>query len=202
MFPSSHDLTVVTTVVAMAAVVFLATALLLGRWVVARSRELALAACVFGDGGDFFAPGRTATAELADLSRESAATSAKLAECRDRERALKSSRRELVAWLARRGRWLSYSVGMVVTEAVHHHVLQIPASAWTPAVESNGEVRDGAWVAELTGGVREGWPPDGMQLIVCKELPRPGAQLRITDANGMRLTCFAATDVVGVMSSR
>ncbi|WP_405989929.1 sensor histidine kinase [Streptomyces sp. NBC_00986] len=100
MFLSSHDLTVVTTVVAMAAVVSLATALLLGRWVVARSRELALAARDFGDDGDFFAPDRPTTAELADLSRELAATSAKLAESRNRERALESSRRELVAWIS------------------------------------------------------------------------------------------------------
>ncbi|MYS48678.1 two-component sensor histidine kinase, partial [Streptomyces sp. SID6013] len=49
MFLSPHDLSVVTTVVAMAAVVSLATALLLGRWVVARSRELAAAARSFGD---------------------------------------------------------------------------------------------------------------------------------------------------------
>ncbi|WP_262060675.1 sensor histidine kinase [Streptomyces sp. STR69] len=100
MFLSSHDLSVVTTVVAMAAVVSLATALLLGRWVVARSRELARAARDFGDGGDFSAPEGAATAELADLSRELAATSAKLAESRDRERALESSRRELVAWIS------------------------------------------------------------------------------------------------------
>ena len=100
MFLSSHDLSVVTTVVAMAAVVSLATALLLGRWVVARSRELALAARDFGDGGDFSAPVGPATAELADLSRELTATSAKLAESRDRERALESSRRELVAWIS------------------------------------------------------------------------------------------------------
>ena len=100
MFLSRHDLSVVTTVVAMAAVVSLLTALLLGRWVVARSRELALAARDFGDGGDYFAPARPATAELADVSRELAATSAKLAESRDRERALESSRRELVAWIS------------------------------------------------------------------------------------------------------
>ena len=30
-----------------------------------------------------------------------------------------------------------------------------------------------------------------MRLIVRKERPHPGAQLRITDADGMRLTCFA-----------
>ncbi|MEV6650238.1 HAMP domain-containing sensor histidine kinase [Streptomyces sp. NPDC051219] len=100
MFLSPHDLTVVTTVVAMAAVVSLATALLLGRWVVARSNALTLAARSFGDGGDFAAPEGEATAELAALSRELAATSARLAASRDRERALESSRRELVAWIS------------------------------------------------------------------------------------------------------
>ncbi|MDV6287192.1 HAMP domain-containing sensor histidine kinase [Streptomyces sp. UP1A-1] len=100
MFLSPHDLTVVTTVVAMAAVVSLATALLLGRWVVARSRELAEAARSFGDGGDYAAPTTPATAELDALSRELAATSARLAESRARERALESSRRELVAWIS------------------------------------------------------------------------------------------------------
>ncbi|MFE5407209.1 IS1380 family transposase, partial [Streptomyces sp. NPDC056580] len=97
---------------------------------------------------------------------------------------------EFVAWLAQRGRWLSYSVGMVITEAIHSHVLKIPATAWTPALEADGEVRDGAWVAELAGNVLDGWPK-GMRLIVRKERPHPGAQLRITDADGMRITCFA-----------
>ncbi|MFH8224875.1 IS1380 family transposase [Streptomyces sp. NPDC018057] len=97
---------------------------------------------------------------------------------------------DFVSWLAKRGRWLSYSVGMTVTEAIHEHVLQIPASAWTPAVETDGEARDGAWVAELTGKLLHGWPK-GMRLIVRKERPHPGAQLRITDADGMRITCFA-----------
>lgn len=73
----------------------------------------------------------------------------------------------LLSWLAQRGRWLSYSVGLVINE-----------------------VRDGAWVAELTGDVLDGWPK-GMRLIVRKERPYPGAQLRIRDADGMRITCFA-----------
>lgn len=100
MFLSRHDLGVVTLVVAMAAVVALAVALLLGRWVVARSRELSLAARDFGDGGSFAAPPGLATAELASLSRELAATSEKLAVSRERERALETSRRELVAWIS------------------------------------------------------------------------------------------------------
>ncbi|MYW65523.1 two-component sensor histidine kinase [Streptomyces sp. SID8379] len=100
MFLSPHDLSVVTTVVAMAAVVSLVTALVLGRWVVARSRELALAARSFGDGGGFTAPTGPATAELAAVSRELAATSDKLAASRERERMLEASRRELVAWIS------------------------------------------------------------------------------------------------------
>ncbi|MFG2952362.1 IS1380 family transposase [Streptomyces sp. NPDC048291] len=97
---------------------------------------------------------------------------------------------DFVSWLSQRGRWLSYSVGMVITDAIHQHVLKVPASAWTPAVEPGGEIRDGAWVAEIAGDVLDGWPK-GMRLIVRKERPHPGAQLRLTDANGMRLTCFA-----------
>lgn len=100
MFLSAHDLTVVTTVCAMAAVVSLATALLLGRWVVARSADLTRAARSFGEGGTFAAPGGGATAELDALSRELAATSARLAESRERERSLDASRRELVAWIS------------------------------------------------------------------------------------------------------
>ncbi|MFJ8098179.1 sensor histidine kinase [Streptomyces griseofuscus] len=100
MFLSPHDLSVVTTVVAMAAVVSLATALMMGRWVVARSRELTDAARSFGDGGAFAAPDGPATAELESLSRELAATSARLADSRERERALEASRRELVAWIS------------------------------------------------------------------------------------------------------
>jgi hypothetical protein len=97
---------------------------------------------------------------------------------------------EFVAWLARRGRWLSYSVGMTITDAIHEAVLKVPASAWTPAVEPDGDIRDGAWVAELAGDCLAGWP-NGLRLIVRKERPHPGAQLRFTDTDGMRLTCFA-----------
>ncbi|MFF1481897.1 IS1380 family transposase [Streptomyces sp. NPDC058301] len=103
---------------------------------------------------------------------------------------------EFVAWLAKRGRWLSYSVGMTITHAIHQAVLKVPASAWTPAVQPGGEIRNGAWTAELDGDVLKGWPR-GMRLIVRKERPHPGAQLRFTDADGLRLTCFATntTDV-------
>lgn len=40
---------------------------------------------------------------------------------------------------------------MTITDAIHQAVLKVPASAWTPAVEPGGELRDGAWAAELDG---------------------------------------------------
>ncbi|MCX5205411.1 HAMP domain-containing histidine kinase [Streptomyces sp. NBC_00237] len=101
MFLSAHDLSVVTLVVGMAAVVSLVTALLLGRRVVVSTRQLALAARRFGDGGTFTPPPSDAVpAELAALSGELAATAERLAASRERERALEASRRELVAWIS------------------------------------------------------------------------------------------------------
>lgn len=100
MLLSEHDLGVVTTVCAIAAAVSLGVALLLGRTVVAGSRALAAAARAFGDGDAFAPPAGAPTAELAELGRELAATSAKLEDSRERERALEASRRELVAWIS------------------------------------------------------------------------------------------------------
>ncbi|MER6252124.1 HAMP domain-containing sensor histidine kinase [Streptomyces sp. NPDC001584] len=100
MFLSSHDLVVVTMVVATAAAVSMATALLLGRQVVRGCRELVGAARVFGEEGTFAAPTVPAPAEFTALSRELALTSDRLAASRERERALEASRRELVAWIS------------------------------------------------------------------------------------------------------
>lgn len=86
---------------------------------------------------------------------------------------------------------------MTITDAIHHAVLKVPASAWTAATEPDGEVRDGAWVTELDGDCLKGWPK-GMRLIVRKERQHPGAQLRFTDADGLRLTCFA-TNTTGIL---
>jgi hypothetical protein len=49
----------------------------------------------------------------------------------------------------------------------------VPAAAWTPAYDADGQVRPGAWVAELTGMFDlDSWPP-GMRLIVRRERPIP-----------------------------
>jgi hypothetical protein len=49
----------------------------------------------------------------------------------------------------------------------------------------------GAWVAEITGMLDLTSWPAGIRLIVRKERPHPGAQLRFTGIDGHRFTCFA-----------
>nr|WP_274564476.1 hypothetical protein [Streptomyces spiramyceticus] len=39
---------------------------------------------------------------------------------------------------------------MTITDAIHHAVLKIPASAWAVAVEPGAEIRDGGWVPSST----------------------------------------------------
>ena len=56
---------------------------------------------------------------------------------------------------------------------------------WYPAIDTDGGIRDGAWVAEATNLVTLSAWPIGTRLILRKERPHPGAQLRFTDADGM-----------------
>ena len=69
-------------------------------------------------------------------------------------------------------------------------------------VMADGDIREGAWVAELTDLLTlDGWPK-GMRVICRKERPRPGAQLRITDVDGHRITAFATnTGATTVMAA-
>lgn len=103
-------------------------------------------------------------------------------------------------WLSRRGRWLSYSVGMTISDAIHQAVLKIPKKAWTPAYDAGGTERPGAWVAEITDMPELSTWPKGMRLVVRKERPHPGAQLRFTDLDGLRLTCFATNTKGGQLA--
>jgi Transposase DDE domain group 1 len=100
---------------------------------------------------------------------------------------------EFLSWLTQAGRRLHYSVGFPMADDVQAAILAVPTTAWTPAYDSDRMVRPGAWVAELTGMLSlAGWP-EGMRVIVRKERPHPGAQLRFTDLGGHRFTCFATS---------
>ena len=79
-------------------------------------------------------------------------------------------------------------------------ITKISARAWTPAYDGDGQVRDGAWVAELTGLLDlAGWPK-GMRVIVRRERPHPGAQLRFIDIDGHPFTAFATSTRTGQLA--
>jgi signal transduction histidine kinase len=107
MFISPDDFGTVIVVLVSAGIIALVMAALLGRSVAADSKALRSALRMLGARPDDVgkraaarpAP-RLATSEMAELSRELAATSMRLAESRERERALERSRRELVAWVS------------------------------------------------------------------------------------------------------
>ncbi len=98
---------------------------------------------------------------------------------------------EFLEWLTAALRRLHYSVGLTITGDVQEAIGKVPASAWTPAYDSDGQVRDGAWVADITGMLDLSSWPAGMRVIARKERPHPGAQLRFTDIDGHRFTCLA-----------
>ena len=94
---------------------------------------------------------------------------------------------------------LQYSVGIGGWPTVLKALQVLPRQAWKAALDADGLPREGAQVAELTRHVPAGtgkpWPP-GMRILARRERPHPGAQLRITDDDGWRITLFA-TNVAG-----
>jgi Transposase DDE domain group 1 len=80
---------------------------------------------------------------------------------------------EFLNWLTRPGRRLAYSARFTITEDIQDAILKIPACAWTPAYDPEGQVRPGAWVAEITGMLNLAAWPAGMRVIVRKERPHP-----------------------------
>jgi hypothetical protein len=71
--------------------------------------------------------------------------------------------------------------------------------AWYPAIDAGGGIRAGAWVAEATALVDLSARPAGTRLILRKERPHPGAQLRFTDTEGHRVTGFLTDTADGVI---
>ena len=96
---------------------------------------------------------------------------------------------ELLDWLT--SQRLSYSVGFALPADFAARLSAVAEKLWQPAYNSDGHPRPGAWVLEATGLLNLTTWPTGMRVIVRKERPHPGAQLRITDADGHRFTAFA-----------
>lgn len=85
-------------------------------------------------------------------------------------------------------RGLSFSVGFDLTERVREACLAVPDKAWRPALDSEGDTREGAWVAELDLDLAT-WP-QGSRAICRRERPHPGAQLTFSDEGGHRFQVF------------
>jgi hypothetical protein len=102
---------------------------------------------------------------------------------------------ELLNWLV--GQRLSYSVGFTLPDTIADTLATIPESDWQIAYDADGEPRPGAAVVEVTGLLDLSRWPTGMRVIVRRERPHPGAQLRLTDRDGHRLTAFATNTAPG-----
>jgi hypothetical protein len=105
---------------------------------------------------------------------------------------------QFVGWLDRRG--LSYSVGFTLPLDTPALYRLIEPGTWTPAHNPDGEPRDGADVADVTGLLDLTRWPARMRVIVRRERPHPGAQLRFDDVDGYRLTAFATNTPVGQLA--
>ena len=111
---------------------------------------------------------------------------------------------ELLDWLTEQGqiRGLEYSVGFPTKNtALTSAITTIPEQAWTPAITADGEVRDSADVAEVTGLLDLRRWPAGMRVIVRRERPHPGAQLSLLEeADGWRYQAFATNTATGQLA--
>jgi hypothetical protein len=85
---------------------------------------------------------------------------------------------------------IRFSLGYAIHAALRQTILATSEKAWKPAVNSDRQPREGAWVCELTNRVDlSAWPPR-TRLICRRERPHPGAQLTFTDIDGHRFQCF------------
>jgi hypothetical protein len=78
---------------------------------------------------------------------------------------------ELLNWIV--GQRMSYSVGFTLPTDFAEQLAKIPKKLWTPAYNSDGEIRDGAWVAEVTGLLSlDSWPT-GIRVSPAENDPTP-----------------------------
>ena len=101
-----------------------------------------------------------------------------------------------------RRRGVGFSLGYGIHFGIQQILDLLPEQCWHPAIEADGGLRDGAWVAEVTDTVDlTGWPA-GTRLILRKERPHPGAQLTFADADGLRITGFLTDTGPGVVAGQ
>ena len=102
---------------------------------------------------------------------------------------------ELLNWLV--ARRLSCSVGFTLPDTITAELDKVPERDWQIACDADGEPRPGAAVLAVTRLLDLSRRPAGMRVIVRRERPHPGAQLRLTDRDGHRLTAFTTNTTPG-----
>jgi hypothetical protein len=85
---------------------------------------------------------------------------------------------------------IRFSLGYAINQTVREQILSLGEDAWRSAVNRDGELRDGAWVTELTNLIDLCSWPQSTRLICRRERPHPGAQLSFSDTDGHRFQCF------------
>jgi Transposase DDE domain group 1 len=83
-----------------------------------------------------------------------------------------------------------FSIGLPIQSWVRDAIFAVPESEWVPALDQEGEERDGAEVCELRTLNLAGWP-ERTRAICRRERAHPGAQLRLwEEGRGIRHQVF------------
>lgn len=88
---------------------------------------------------------------------------------------------------------VAFAVTLNHYPALAEQIAAVGERAWTPAVDDDGTPRPNGHVAELTDALDLSAWPAGSRVIVRRERPHPGAQLRLADTDGFRYQAILTT---------
>jgi hypothetical protein len=97
-----------------------------------------------------------------------------------------------------------FSVGWAITDRERSAIARIPEHVWADAIGADGNPREGAAVAEISGLLPASALtdyPTGTRIIVRRERPHPGAQLDLFEQrDGYRYTAVATDTPAGQLA--